>query len=46
MLSADQFAMVVAKDNVKLAKELDNALNALKASGEYQAIYKKWFGDN
>lgn len=46
MLSADQFAMVVAKDNVKLAKELDDALAALKASGEYQAIYKKWFGDN
>lgn len=46
MLTADHFAMVVAKDNVKLAKELDGALDALKASGEYQAIYKKWFGEN
>ena len=44
MLTADDFAMVVAKDNPALQKELNDALNALKASGDYEALYTKWFG--
>ena len=46
MLTADDFAMVVAKDNAPLQKELNDALSAMKASGEYQALYTKWFGNN
>ncbi len=44
MLTADDFAMVVAKNNPALQKELNDALNALKASGDYKALYTKWFG--
>ena len=44
MLTADHFAMVVAKDNTALQKEMNDALAALKASGDYDALYTKWFG--
>lgn len=44
MLTADDFAMAVAKNNPSLQKELNDALTALKASGEYDALYTKWFG--
>lgn len=44
MLTADDFAMVVDKNNPALQKELNDALNALKASGDYKALYTKWFG--
>lgn len=46
MLSADDFAMVLRKSDTKLAKELNDAMAAMKASGEYQALYTKWFGSN
>ncbi len=46
MLSADDFAMVLRKSDTKLAKELNDAMAAMKASGEYQALYTKWFGNN
>ena len=45
MLSADDFAMVVTKQNAKLQGELNAALKALKENGEYDKIWKKWFGE-
>ena len=44
MLSADDFAMVVAKDRPELAAELNAALKALKDNGEYDKLMTKWFG--
>ena len=45
MLSADDFAMVVTKQNAKLQGELNAALKTLKENGEYDKIWKKWFGE-
>lgn len=44
MLSADDFAMVVAKDRPELAAELNAALKALKENGEFDRLMMKWFG--
>ena len=44
-LTADPMAMAVAKTNPALQSELNKALEALKANGQYQAIYQKWFGN-
>ena len=44
MLSADDFAMVVAKDRPELAAELNAALKALKENGEFDKLMMKWFG--
>ena len=45
MLSADDYAMVVTKKNAKLQGELNAALKTLKENGEYDKIWKKWFGE-
>ena len=45
MLSADDVAMVVTKQNAKLQGELNAALKTLKENGEYDKIWKKWFGE-
>lgn len=45
-LSADHFAWVYSKKNTKLANQMDAALTEMKKNGEYQVIYKKWFGNN
>lgn len=45
MLSADDFAMVVAKNRPELADELNKALRTLKDNGEYDKLLTKWFGD-
>lgn len=44
-LTSDDFAMVVARDNPALKAELDAALEAMKASGEYDRLHAKWFGE-
>lgn len=41
---AEDYGIVVAKENQALAKEINEALKALKANGEYEKIYIKWFG--
>ena len=38
--------MIVSKQNTALQAELNKALAELKQNGEYQALYKKWFGDH
>ena len=39
------YAFVVAKGNIALRDRINVALRALEASGEYQKIYDRWFGD-
>lgn len=41
--TAEQYGIVVSKDNPGLTEALNGALAAVKADGEYDAIYKKWF---
>lgn len=44
-VSAEDYGMAVKKGNTKLAGEINNAIAAMKKDGEYNEIYKKWFGD-
>lgn len=44
VMEAEQYGFAVKKDS-KLAGELNKALNTLKKNGEYDKIYKTWFGD-
>ena len=44
LLTADPMGMIVSKQNTALQAELNKALAELKQNGEYQALYKKWFG--
>lgn len=42
--TADDFAMVTAKNNKALADEMNAAMKQLKADGTFDKIYEKWFG--
>lgn len=45
VFSADsQYGIAVKKGNSKLLEELNQGLDELKENGEYDQIYKKWFG--
>lgn len=44
VMEAEEYGFAVKKDS-KLAGELNKALNDLKKNGEYDKIYKTWFGD-
>ena len=46
VLGADPMGMAVSKNNPTLQAELNKAMADMKASGEYQALYKKYFGDH
>jgi ABC-type amino acid transport substrate-binding protein len=41
----DQYGIGVKKGNTKILKVINDGLAKLKANGEYDKIYKKWFGD-
>ncbi|MBA4370660.1 MAG: amino acid ABC transporter substrate-binding protein [Coriobacteriaceae bacterium] len=41
--TGEQYGFAVAIENPELATAINEALAALKASGEYQTIYDKWF---
>lgn len=45
VMEAEEYGMAVKKGNEKLLKDMDKALLELKASGEYDRIYKTWFGE-
>lgn len=45
VVTAEEYAIAVKKDNVKLAGEINKALAELKKNGEYDKIYKTWFGE-
>lgn len=42
--TGEQYGFGVSKDNPDLLKAINDALAKIKASGEYDTIYKKWFG--
>ena len=44
-LSSEHYGIAVAKSNTALAKDVDKALDTLKQNGEYDKLYKKWFGE-
>jgi two-component system sensor histidine kinase EvgS len=39
-----QFAFAVQRENVDLRDKLDQGLAIVRATGQYDTIYKKWFG--
>ena len=45
MLEATKDAIAVKKGNEALQGEINKAMAELKASGEYDTIYEKWFGE-
>jgi polar amino acid transport system substrate-binding protein len=42
--TGEQYGFAVSKENPALLKALNDGLAKVKASGEYDAIYTKWFG--
>ena len=44
-LHAEEYGIAMKKDNAKLAKEINKAIEDLKKSGEFDKIYKTWFND-
>lgn len=44
-LTAASDGIAVRKDNQELADDINKALKEIKESGEYDAIYEKWFGE-
>lgn len=44
ILTAEEYGIAVNKNNAELLKKIDGALDKVKASGEYDKIYEKWFG--
>lgn len=42
--TGEQYGIAVSKDNPDLLKAVNDALAKVKASGEYDTIYQKWFG--
>ena len=44
VMEAEQYGLAVKKGNDKLAADVNKALAELKKNGEYDKIYKTWFG--
>ena len=42
--TGEQYGFNVGNDNKALAKKIDEVLDKAKASGEFNTVYKKWFG--
>ncbi len=42
--TGEQFGIAVSKDNPGLTEAINGALADIRASGEYDALYEKWFG--
>lgn len=45
VMEAEQYGLAVKKGNDKLAADINKALAELKKNGEYDKIYKTWFGE-
>lgn len=41
----DQYGIGVKKGNTELLNKINSGLDKIKANGEYDKIYKKWFGE-
>ena len=44
VLNSEDFGIAITKKDPELAKKINKALAELKANGEYEKIYVKWFG--
>ena len=44
IMEAEYYGIAAKKGNKALVKQVNEALAALKKNGEYDKIYKKWFG--
>lgn len=44
IMEAEYYGIAAKKGNKELVKQVNNALETLKKNGEYDKIYKKWFG--
>ena len=44
IIDSDTYGMAVALDNTELLELINDALQQLKASNEYQTIFDRWFG--
>lgn len=44
VLNSENYGIAVAKKNTELVEKINKALGELKANGEYEKIYVKWFG--
>lgn len=44
LLTSEEYGIAMSKKNDALAKEVNAALKRLRENGEYDKIYKKWFG--
>lgn len=45
IMEAEQYGMAVKKGNKQLLADLNKGLAELKKNGEYDKLYKKWFGE-
>ena len=45
VVTAEEYRLAVKKDNEKLAADINKSLAELKKNGEYDKIYKTWFGE-
>ena len=45
VMEAEQYGIAVKKDNTRLLEDINKALAELKKDGEYDKIYKTWFGE-
>lgn len=43
--ATDQYGIGIKKGNTDLVNKINDGLAKVKASGQYDTIYKKWFGD-
>lgn len=42
--TGEQFGIAVSKDNPELTAAINDALAEIRADGDYNALYEKWFG--
>nr|WP_320148150.1 basic amino acid ABC transporter substrate-binding protein [uncultured Anaeromusa sp.] len=44
VLQAEEYGIAMNKKSTELKEKMDKALDEMKASGEYDKLYEKWFG--
>ena len=45
VMNSEDYGIAVKKGNEKLAAEINKALAEMKQNGEYDKLYKTWFGE-
>ena len=45
LLTSEDYGIAISKKNADLQKKVNEALKKLQSNGEFDKIYKKWFGD-